>query len=267
MGYTDPHLSELSDDHRERLQWFRDRSGTEIGWPGMLSDGRPLCTRAKGIYKPKGWDYALSIRQSLKDIYPDRDPITDAEGRWSYQYHQEYDNEEDFARSYGNLGLMKCMEDAVPVAVFMKTVEKPARYWVMGLAKVSSYSGGYFHLQGIDRKKRALPERPSAEELVAYRSKALPETKIQKTEKALGNADLLKAWIIEALEYYGGTAKMVRVSQWIWENRRDDLEDRGDFFFRWQYELRWAATSLRQEGILLPANHSERGIWVLSSAQ
>ena len=78
--------------------------------------------------------------------------------------------------------------------------------------------------------------------------------------------ELLRIWIIEALQYYRGAATMIDVSKRIWEEHEQDLRSNGDMFFRWQYSMRWAATTLRHEGILEPANHSDRGIWVLTQS-
>ena len=75
---------------------------------------------------------------------------------------------------------------------------------------------------------------------------------------------ILRKWIVAALKSYGGAATMIDVSKWIWENHSEDLEKEGDLFYRWQYAMRWAATTLRKDGIIEPAVHSDRGIWVLS---
>ena len=260
-------LSRLSEDHRGRLEWFRNRTGQEIGWPGKLPGGRHLCTLAKGIYKPKEWDYALSVRQSIEPNYPDLDPVFKEDGSWSYQYHQEHDRMEDFDKSYGNLSLMRCSKDLVPIAVFRKTVEKPARYRVLGLALVESYKDGYFQLAGFaERGANASESIIKTEDSHKYETHS-EAPNLKRDFAVMGNKEALRTWIIEALEHYGGTARMVLVSKWIWENHREELENRGDLFYRWQYELRWAATSLRHNGIILPAEHSERGIWVLSSTQ
>ena len=77
------------------------------------------------------------------------------------------------------------------------------------------------------------------------------------------DGEFLRKIIIESLISHGGAATMLNVSKWIWENHRIELEDRGNLFFRWQYEMRWAATSLRKDGILLPSELSDKGIWVL----
>jgi hypothetical protein len=80
----------------------------------------------------------------------------------------------------------------------------------------------------------------------------------------VSNGLFLKGLIIDALISYGGVATMLNVSKWIWENHQSDLEEKGDLFYRWQYEMRWAATSLRKEGTLLPPDMSDKGIWVLN---
>ena len=76
--------------------------------------------------------------------------------------------------------------------------------------------------------------------------------------------ELLREWIVEALEYYEGAATMIDVSRRIWERHEQELRDNGDMFYRWQYAMRWAGTTLRKDGILEPADQSDRGIWVLS---
>ncbi len=77
-------------------------------------------------------------------------------------------------------------------------------------------------------------------------------------------SELLKRWIVEALERYGGAATMIDISKWIWEEHEQEMRDNGDMFYRWQYAMRWAGTSLRKDGVLQPADHSDRGIWALN---
>jgi hypothetical protein len=38
----------------------------------------------------------------------------------------------------------------------------------------------------------------------------------------------------------------------------------GDFFFTWQYDIRWAAQTLRDKGALKPDIEAPRGIWQLA---
>ena len=74
---------------------------------------------------------------------------------------------------------------------------------------------------------------------------------------------LLKQWIVEALSFYSGQAHYLTVSKWIWEHRRQELFDTGDMFYKWQYHIRWLAIELRKEGVLLPADESPSGTWIL----
>jgi hypothetical protein len=52
------------------------------------------------------------------------------------------------------------------------------------------------------------------------------------------------------------TASPAEVAEHIWKNRRDELEHSGKLLYTWQYDLRWAAMTLRGMGKLKPA---ERG--------
>lgn len=79
----------------------------------------------------------------------------------------------------------------------------------------------------------------------------------------VNNQNVLKSWIVDALNFYQGQAHHIDVAKWVWRNKRDNLYEMGDLFFVWQYKLRWAATSLRQDNILLPSTESPAGTWVL----
>jgi len=74
---------------------------------------------------------------------------------------------------------------------------------------------------------------------------------------------LLKSWVIEALEDASGSASLVAVSKSIWERHESDIRAAGDLLFTWQYDVRWAAHVLRREGLLKRAKESPRGIWEL----
>lgn len=60
----------------------------------------------------------------------------------------------------------------------------------------------------------------------------------------------LQAWIREALEEPGGSTSLVDVARHIRVNQEGDLKASGDLFFTWQYDMRWAATVLRKEGMM-----------------
>ena len=70
-------------------------------------------------------------------------------------------------------------------------------------------------------------------------------------------------WVVDALKYYKGKATIIAVAKHIWENHSKEIET-SDFFYTWQYDFRWAATSLRKSGIIKSANISPKGVWELN---
>ena len=76
---------------------------------------------------------------------------------------------------------------------------------------------------------------------------------------------VLADWVQEALEDLGGRAHYVDIAKTIWKNHGKEIQKEGDLLFTWQYDYRWAGTYLRDKGIMLPANVSEKGIWELSN--
>ena len=74
----------------------------------------------------------------------------------------------------------------------------------------------------------------------------------------------LDTWVIEALRANNGSASIVEVCTFVWENHQDELRRSGDLFFTWQYDIRWAANRLRKDSIMRRADLSPRGIWELA---
>lgn len=72
---------------------------------------------------------------------------------------------------------------------------------------------------------------------------------------------VLRDWLIEALHTLGGSASVLDVSKEVWRSHQDDIENSGDLLYTWQYDLRWAATALRKEGLL--AMNERREPWRL----
>ena len=70
-------------------------------------------------------------------------------------------------------------------------------------------------------------------------------------------------WVQEALKSAGGTASILYVAQYIWNNHKKQLEE-NDLFFTWQYDMRWAATEVRKRGVLVRAEDDRRGKWSLT---
>lgn len=63
----------------------------------------------------------------------------------------------------------------------------------------------------------------------------------------------LKLWVVQALRELGGSGSVIEVSRWVHGHKMQELERSGGLLYRWQYDLRWAAQELRDEGRLKPA--------------
>ncbi len=72
-------------------------------------------------------------------------------------------------------------------------------------------------------------------------------------------------WLKKVLLGLGGSATVVEVSKAVWRGHEGELRTMGDLFYTWQYDLRWAANSLRRMGILKPHEASPRGVWELAT--
>ncbi len=142
---------DIGDRHRDALQWFLAQAGQIRSWRDIelqAEAGNRLATLAKGIYKPAYTDYALSIRQTLSSPYADKEVISRADGSWMYPYFQENSNPDARDQEATNRGLMRCLQDGVPIGVMIQTKPKPGvEYLVMGLGLVVDWQDGYFIIE------------------------------------------------------------------------------------------------------------------------
>lgn len=162
------------------LRWFCANAGKIVPWTTQLEDGTRLFSTPKGIYKPESSEYALSVRQTLKSPYLDREPIRRPDGTWIYMYFQEGDSPggDDL---FTNRALKRCMDDGIPVGVARQKSAKPdpTTYEILGIAKVTNWKDGFFQLDGYaqDGTIVAQPiEGPLSKELTAQESKESPES-------------------------------------------------------------------------------------------
>ena len=146
---ADP-LDRISDaTYRSALDRARALMGT-VKSSRTLQETVPGFQTQKGIYKPTGSKYALWIRQTMRGIYPDREPSYYPDGSWSYRYAPEAkDGRTDMTLST-NRSLLNCMEDRIPVGVFIQRsiAGLPRSYEVLGLAYVEKFDGTYFVMRG-----------------------------------------------------------------------------------------------------------------------
>ena len=70
----------------------------------------------------------------------------------------------------------------------------------------------------------------------------------------------LPSIVEKAIKAYGGSATIVEVCKYIWDNYNDELSQSGDLFFTWQYDVRQAAQYLRDKN---KSYIKEKGVWAL----
>jgi hypothetical protein len=76
----------------------------------------------------------------------------------------------------------------------------------------------------------------------------------------------MAAWIIEALRKLGGPRHYKDVAKEIWRAHEADIKADGDYFFVWNYELRWAGTYLCEQGKMVKEAGGKKGYWQLVGA-
>ena len=73
----------------------------------------------------------------------------------------------------------------------------------------------------------------------------------------------LETWLTEALKALGGSGRIASICKHVWEAHEAELRDSGELFYTWQYDIRWAAQRLSQQGVMKSKRLSPRGVWEL----
>ena len=79
----------------------------------------------------------------------------------------------------------------------------------------------------------------------------------------MAGRDVLMDWVEEALIALNGSASLLDVAKKIWDLHEADLINT-ELFYTWQYDYRWAATKLREKGVMKSREDSPKGIWELN---
>lgn len=209
-------LAKTTGKHRVALDWFSENKGKTITWSDIQefsADHSRLVNQAKGIYKPKYTDYALSLRTIQNGPYPDKDVEYRPDGSWALHYFQENQNPDQRDREATNRGLMRCMEDQVPVGTLVKRKPKPGvAYEVLGLGLVTKWENGFFTIEGFsDAGEVHDTEQPDAARLRATNGTSSEtfdaENDLDLREKTLAQVARRRgqaAFRAALLEAYGG---------------------------------------------------------------
>ena len=144
-------IKNLKDSHKERIEWFQNNKDKEFdGWIPNAIKNELLATKAKGIYKPKDLDYALSIRMTKDGPYEDK---IEKNKIYTIKYFQENKNIKERDIEYTNIGLKKCMKDNVPVGIIKQLEKKPnSKYQIIGAGIIKKWDDGYYHINVFDNK-------------------------------------------------------------------------------------------------------------------
>jgi hypothetical protein len=71
-------------------------------------------------------------------------------------------------------------------------------------------------------------------------------------------------WVFDALKRAGGELSPLGVAKYIWETHKSDLRASGDFFYKWQYEVRWAGQMLQNSGRAKKTRKGNSSVWSLT---
>lgn len=134
---------------RAQLERIRELDGA-ISTSAKLREVIPGLKGQKGIYKPRGSQHALWVRQTLRRAYPDKELVVNPDGSWVYEYSPEGRGGVPDMSLDTNQSLLKCKEDGIPVGVIrqVSTQDKRRTYEVRGLGYVTAFDGNHFRIQG-----------------------------------------------------------------------------------------------------------------------
>lgn len=161
------------------LRWFKDHAYAELApCPSDVGLSLRVALPRRGIWKPSGLQYAVSVVKSPRGPHEDQDPIRDTnDGTWEYYYHQEGTSAADIhdpESLYTNRGLFRCLRDRVPVGVVIPSANG-CGYQVLGLAFVEGFSQGFFRLVGpVTLGAASKPDAADASSTVSAALVSLP---------------------------------------------------------------------------------------------
>ncbi len=79
----------------------------------------------------------------------------------------------------------------------------------------------------------------------------------------MNKADL-PLYVLRCLQHLDGRGTVLEVSKKFYELFSGELTEAEDLFYTWQYDIRWAATELRKNDLLLKSsNVGEKNLWIL----
>lgn len=118
-------LSAVSPEHGRALEWFVEHEGT-VGPRPWRVDGKSVVpgvtmamTAERGIHKPAGLDWALSIGATSGSLYLDGEPTPVDKYTWVLAYREHSGTQGRGLESRWNRALLRNLRDRIPVGVFV----------------------------------------------------------------------------------------------------------------------------------------------------
>jgi len=114
----------LDEEHKTKLSWFMENKGKIKKWREIVPD---YANGYKGIYKPKGSVFALSVRMSLSDDYEDS-PIVYYEDEsfliegYCFESSDASVNKKDH---WTNKAIINNEKSIVPIGIIQQVKKKP----------------------------------------------------------------------------------------------------------------------------------------------
>ncbi|MGY5148892.1 MAG: GmrSD restriction endonuclease domain-containing protein [Candidatus Nitrosopumilus sp. bin_68KS] len=171
-------LKGIPERHISALKWFFKRIGQNYTRQGitsgrraggipeenLLSEDQILHDRIKGVYKPKGDDYAQSIQlipQSKGNLEIDRDHPT---------LLINYDLDDATKNKKQMSWLRKCHEADIPIGIFFRIAEN--KYKCLGLGKITKQKDTLFQIEyfGVSDERSKWIKEEALEEYDNYNS-------------------------------------------------------------------------------------------------
>ncbi len=132
--------------------------------------------------------------------------------------------------------------------------------------KVLIHKSDGSYIESIDYKDVRERKNPPFRSAVRKVSQSAYSYIIGKADGfSLINRNSIQDLLIEALENNSGSANIVTIRKYVWKFYEMDLRKSGNFFYTWQYDIRWAATQLRDSGRIKTPDQSPKGIWELNT--
>ncbi len=183
----------ITDQHNQARHWVAEQRGTYVTQQQLKAVAPQLnvdhlITSAKGIYKPAHSQYAFSIRREPTGRYSDHKP-EEVDGMWALTYDAEIDSRNGGYANASTSGLLKCLKDRLPVAVFWRH-EALQPYEILGLGRVTDFHAGQFCLFGpVDGSETVTNEAVTMISRIAHTDS--PTVGLRRLEQSVLRARLL----------------------------------------------------------------------------